>query len=175
MSYVNVEELLERVKYQTVMSDSWNISCETVAVSDLEDGINELSQAPSQQPKTPTISNPKAPLHSDITKELNTTEEAVNDDKVNKPNHYVGVKGLEVEEVLQNFLPKYKDPYTSHRVGSAIEYQLRSPEKNGLEDLRKARKNLDQAIEYEESKVEKNGPHSFGTSGLSLGEMGWWY
>lgn len=69
---------------------------------------------------------------------------------VNKPSHYIGVNGMEVEEVLQNFLPKYKDPYMSHRVGSAIEYQLRSPEKNGLEDLKKARKNLDQAIEYAE-------------------------
>lgn len=69
---------------------------------------------------------------------------------VNKPSHYIGVNGMEVEEVLQNFLPKYKDPYISHRVGSAIEYQLRAPEKNGLEDLKKARKNLDQAIEYAE-------------------------
>ena len=71
---------------------------------------------------------------------------------VNKPSHYIGVNGMEVEEVLQNFLPKYKDPYMSHRVGSAIEYQLRAPEKNGLEDLKKARKNLDQAIEYAERK-----------------------
>lgn len=39
---------------------------------------------------------------------------------VNKPSHYIGVNGMEVEEVLQNFLPKYKDPYVSHRVGSAI-------------------------------------------------------
>lgn len=77
---------------------------------------------------------------------------------VNKPKHYIGVNGMEVEEVLQNFLPKYKDPYISHRVGSAIEYQLRAPEKNGLEDLKKARKNLDQAIEYaERKKIESKG------------------
>lgn len=80
MSYVNVEELLKRIKYQTVMSDSWNISCDTVAVSDLEDVISELSQVPSQQPKTPTTSNPKASLHSRITKELNAIYIAKNSD-----------------------------------------------------------------------------------------------
>lgn len=73
-------------------------------------------------------------------------------DKVNKPNHYVGLNGLEVEEVLQNFIPKYTDGYSAHRVSSAIEYLLRSPEKNKLEDLKKAKKNLEQVIQYEEGK-----------------------
>lgn len=80
MSYVNVEELLKRIKYQTVKSDDWNIPCDTVAVSDLEDVISELSQVPSQQPKTPATSNPKASLHSDITKELNDIYIAKNAD-----------------------------------------------------------------------------------------------
>lgn len=78
-----------------------------------------------------------------------------NNDKVNKPNHYIGLYGLEVEEVLQNFIPKYADGYVAHRISSAIEYSLRSPEKNGLEDLKKARKNLDQAIMYWENKPER--------------------
>lgn len=71
---------------------------------------------------------------------------------VNKPSHYIGVNGMEVEEVLQNFIPKYKNSYTGHRVSSAVEYLLRAPDKNGLEDLKKARANLDQVINYEERK-----------------------
>lgn len=72
---------------------------------------------------------------------------------INKPNHYIGINGLEVEEVLQNFIPKYKDGYSAHRAASAIEYILRSPEKNQLEDLKKARQNLDQLIKHEEGKT----------------------
>ena len=73
-------------------------------------------------------------------------------DLVNKPKHYIGVNGLEVETVLQNFLPKIKDSYVAHRSASAIEYIVRHEDKNGLEDLKKARKNLDQAIKYLEAK-----------------------
>lgn len=72
-------------------------------------------------------------------------------DNVNKPNHYVGDNGLEVEQVLQEFMPRYENAYVAHRIASAVEYVLRSPLKNGLEDLKKARKNLDQAIEYLEN------------------------
>lgn len=71
---------------------------------------------------------------------------------INKPSHYIGINGLEVETVLQNFIPKYKDGYVAHRASSAIEYLLRSPEKNGLEDIKKAKQNLEQIIEYEEGK-----------------------
>ena len=61
-------------------------------------------------------------------------------DPVNKPNHYVGIQGLEVETVLQNFIPRYTDSYEAHRIASAIEYLLRSPLKNGTEDVKKAKK-----------------------------------
>lgn len=71
---------------------------------------------------------------------------------VNKPKHYIGIKGLEVEEVLQNFMPKYKDGYSAHRAASAIEYILRSPEKNGSQDIEKAIRNLQQMMEHENSK-----------------------
>lgn len=67
---------------------------------------------------------------------------------VNKPSHYIGVNGMEVEEVLENFLPKIKDGYVAHRVGSAIEYLLRHPEKNGDEDILKAKQNIEQIIKY---------------------------
>lgn len=69
-------------------------------------------------------------------------------DMVTKPKHYIGMHGLEVEEVLQNFLPKITDGYVAHRVGSLIEYVLRHPEKNGYEDLEKAQRNLKQVFDY---------------------------
>ena len=74
-------------------------------------------------------------------------------DVINKPDHYIGIDGLEVETVLQNFIPKYKDGYVAHRASSAIEYLLRSPEKNGLEDIKKAKQNLEQVIAYVENQV----------------------
>lgn len=66
---------------------------------------------------------------------------------VNRPEHYIGAEGLEVETILRQFIPFYQNAYIGHRIGSAVEYILRAPRKNGLEDLRKARRNLDQAIE----------------------------
>ena len=71
-------------------------------------------------------------------------------DPVNKPNHYVGIQGLEVETVLQNFIPRYTDSYEAHRIASAIEYLLRSPLKNGTEDVKKAKKNIEQVLSYRE-------------------------
>nr|DAY22003.1 MAG TPA: nucelotide kinase [Caudoviricetes sp.] len=65
---------------------------------------------------------------------------------VNKPSHYVGEKGLEVKEVLENFV-KNKKGMEAHRWCSAVEYLLRYAEKNGVEDLKKARKNIEWLIE----------------------------
>ena len=87
--------------------------------------------------------------------EQNELPKLSNPDMVNKPNHYIGEYGLEVEDVLRNFIPRYTDPYVGHRVASAIEYLLRSPLKNGQQDIEKARKNLDQALGYMEEKELK--------------------
>lgn len=69
---------------------------------------------------------------------------------VNHPEHYQGVKGLEVKEVLENFV-KNKSGMEAHRWCSAVEYLLRYAEKNGVEDLKKARKNIDWLIEEGDS------------------------
>jgi len=84
--------------------------------------------------------------------ELDSETEKAYANNITKPNHYIGIQGLEVEEVTQNFLPRYTDGYVSHRIGSAIEYLLRAPLKNGIEDIKKAKENLEQIIEYEEFK-----------------------
>ncbi len=86
--------------------------------------------------------------------ETDTTHTNTNKDMVNQPNHYIGEYGLEVEDVLRNFIPRYTDPYVGHRIASAIEYLLRSPLKNGQQDIEKARKNLEQALAYSDMKDE---------------------
>lgn len=67
---------------------------------------------------------------------------------VHKPKHYIGEQGLEVETVLQNFVPRYKNAYVGHRISSSLEYLLRAPLKNKKEDLEKAKKNIEQALNY---------------------------
>lgn len=67
-------------------------------------------------------------------------------DNINKPSHYIGTYGLEVKDVTRNFI-KGKSEMEAHHWCSAVEYLLRYKEKNGIEDLKKARKNLDWLIE----------------------------
>nr|DAJ60710.1 MAG TPA: nucelotide kinase [Caudoviricetes sp.] len=72
------------------------------------------------------------------------------EDKVNNPSHYKGKFGLEAIDVVRNFggdLTAVQGFYW----GNAIKYLLRFQSKNGLEDLKKARKNLDWLIEEMEN------------------------
>ncbi|MCK1226713.1 DUF3310 domain-containing protein [Streptococcus uberis] len=66
------------------------------------------------------------------------------DDLVNKPNHYQGRFGIESVDVMRNFMTD--EQLSGFFLGNAIKYQLRYQKKNGLEDLKKARKNLDWLI-----------------------------
>lgn len=81
-------------------------------------------------------------------------EELYPNSMVNKPRHYIGEQGLEVETVLQNFVPRYTNSYVAHRVASSLEYLLRAPLKNKREDLEKAKKNIEQALDYIDSQEE---------------------
>ena len=67
-------------------------------------------------------------------------------DNVNKPSHYQGSKGLEGIEVIDNFIGNLPGK-AAWCWGNAIKYLLRFQKKNGIEDLKKARKNLDWLIE----------------------------
>lgn len=58
-------------------------------------------------------------------------------DNVNKPSHYQGRYGMESIDALRNFM-------TPEQLKG---FYLRHQKKNGLEDLKKARKNLDWLIE----------------------------
>ena len=70
-------------------------------------------------------------------------------DEVTKPKHYQGSQGLEVIEAHKNFLAE--EVLRSYYKGSILKYLLHEREKNGLEDLKKARKHLDWLIELEEN------------------------
>lgn len=67
-------------------------------------------------------------------------------DMVNSPVHYK-LEGLDIEskDVLKSVLGT--KGYVHWACGNAMKYIFRWEKKNGLEDLKKARKNLDFAIE----------------------------
>lgn len=69
-------------------------------------------------------------------------------DNVTNPSHYQGSKGLEVIEVHKNFLTE--EELRGYYKGNTLKYLLREMKKNGLEDLKKARKHLDWLIDLEE-------------------------
>ena len=69
-------------------------------------------------------------------------------DEATNPKHYQGSNGLEVIEVHKNFLTK--EELRGYYKGNTLKYLLRERKKNGLEDLKKARKHLDWLIELEE-------------------------
>ena len=69
-------------------------------------------------------------------------------DEVTNQSHYQGSQGLEVIEVHKNFLTD--EELRGYYKGNTLKYLLRERKKNGLEDLKKARKHLDWLIELEE-------------------------
>lgn len=73
-------------------------------------------------------------------------DEMIEEDKVNNPSHYQGKFGLEAIDVVRNFAGNLT-AVQGFYWGNAIKYLLRFQGKNGLEDLKKARKNLDWLIE----------------------------
>lgn len=67
-------------------------------------------------------------------------------DYINKPSHYQGKDSLEAIEVVKQFIGSL-DGAKGFYWGNMMKYVLRFQKKNGLEDLKKARKNLDWLIE----------------------------
>jgi hypothetical protein len=72
-------------------------------------------------------------------------DEMTEEDKVNNPSHYKGKFGLEAIDVVRNFMTT--EEIRGFYKGNTLKYILREAKKNGLEDLKKARKNLDWLIE----------------------------
>lgn len=72
----------------------------------------------------------------------------VNTDMVNHPAHYQSESGIEVIDIIDDFVP---DP-GSYYLGNIIKYILRFQKKSGVEDLEKARWYLNRLIAYESVK-----------------------
>lgn len=68
------------------------------------------------------------------------------EDMVNSPSHYM-LGNHEVKDIVSLVADKYHKGSVAHNIASALEYQMRAPEKNGLEDIKKAKKCLEFAIE----------------------------
>lgn len=79
-------------------------------------------------------------------------------DIISSPKHYQGAHGMEVRDVQRNFVPHYQryGGMVASDVGNVIKYILRAPDKNGLEDLLKAKQFLDWIIEEVEENNEEN-------------------
>jgi len=76
----------------------------------------------------------------------NDLQQRKHKDNVNSPSHYM-LGNHEVKDIVSLVADKYHKGSVAHNIASALEYQMRAPEKNGLEDIKKARKCLDFAIE----------------------------
>jgi hypothetical protein len=82
-------------------------------------------------------------------------------DPVNKPKHYMlfPVEGIEVRDVIEKLVSKFDDEvmhqFDSHMFISdyvqMLQYVMRFMDKNGVEDLKKARWYLDKMIEAYDS------------------------
>ena len=66
-------------------------------------------------------------------------------DSVNDPKHYKGRYGMQSIDALRNFTTS--EQLKGFYLGDALKYQPRFRKENGLEDLKKARKNLGWLIE----------------------------
>ena len=72
-------------------------------------------------------------------------------DNVNKPKHYQGKYGMESIEIIDNFIGDLKGK-SAWAWGNIIKYLVRFQKKNGLEDLKKAKKNLEWLIDEIENR-----------------------
>ena len=76
----------------------------------------------------------------------NDMQQRKRNDMVNSPSHYM-LGNHEVKDIVSLVADKYHKGSVAHNIASALEYQMRAPEKNGLEDIKKAKKCLDFAID----------------------------
>lgn len=74
-----------------------------------------------------------------------------NDDNVNHPAHYKAQNGMEAIDVIEAFAQSLTGT-EAVCTGNALKYLLRWKQKNGVEDLKKARWYLDRLITHMETK-----------------------
>lgn len=93
------------------------------------------------------------------------------DTTVHHPNHYTNGK-FETIEVIEEIVKNYSDPHVGYCVGNTQKYIARAPFKHDspLEDLKKARKYLDFAIDRLERLEAEDGanPEDFIFNGADV-------
>lgn len=85
-------------------------------------------------------------IADNVVLELRKTE---NGDNIISPNHYVSDSGIEVFEVQEAFIHELKGMAASYWC-NVVKYILRFQNKNGVEDLKKAKYYLEKLIDEEE-------------------------
>ena len=71
----------------------------------------------------------------------------MNNETVNHPNHYT-TKSMESIEVIRVMTENLK-PFDAYCIGNALKYLYRFENKNGQEDLKKAKKYIEFMLEEE--------------------------
>lgn len=83
------------------------------------------------------------------------------DDKmVSHPSHYQSETGLEVIDVIEAFTFDLKGIEATD-TGNILKYMCRWKQKNGLQDLKKARWYLDHLIEHVQKREEENNTYRY--------------
>lgn len=75
----------------------------------------------------------------------NESDTTPQEDMVNKPSHYQGKFNMEVFDVIENFCWGLFG-LNMFLFGNVVKYVLRFQKKDGIKDLKKARRNLDLLI-----------------------------
>lgn len=118
-------------------------------ISTIEDLLDELEDL-AYEHKTDSLTVKRNEINFAIKHLLIDDVDDTENDMVNSPAHY-RLDGLDIEskDVLKSVLGA--KGYVYWACGNAMKYIFRWEKKNGLEDLKKARKNLDFAIDTLES------------------------
>lgn len=79
-------------------------------------------------------------------------ESAGNFDIISKPKHYMLVPGVEVRDICKALAERMQDKYPAFFISDYVQflqYVLRFDQKNGIEDLKKAKWYLEKLINEE--------------------------
>ena len=79
---------------------------------------------------------------------------------VSHPSHYQSETGLEVIDVIESFTFDLKGIEATD-TGNILKYMCRWKQKNGLQDLKKARWYLDHLIEHVQKLEEENNTYGY--------------
>lgn len=92
-------------------------------------------------------------LMETINKKISAGNSVTTSDNIISPNHYTSDKGFEVFDVQEAFIHDLKGMAASYWC-NVVKYILRFQNKNGVEDLKKAKYYLEKLIEEEGSDNE---------------------